>query len=203
MSGRRVVVLAGRVHAYEGHDPLAVTFGVRVLGLLGAAVVVLTNASGGINGALAPGMLMIIDDHLNLTGMNPLVGPNDERFGARFPDMTEVYARRLRDIADDTARAAGTRLPHGVYAGVVGPSYETPAEIRGLAAIGADVVGMSTVLEAIAARHMGLEVLGVSCVSNRAAGLARRPLDHRDVLETARLAESRLASLLEGVVARL
>jgi purine-nucleoside phosphorylase len=146
---------------------------------------------------------MIVDDHLNLTGANPLVGPNDERFGPRFPDMTEVYSRRLRDIADEAARAAGTPLLHGIYAGVLGPSYETPAEIRYLASAGADVVGMSTVLEAIAARHMGLEVLGISCVSNAAAGLTPQPLAHDDVLETARRAGSHVAALLEAIVGRL
>jgi purine-nucleoside phosphorylase len=203
VNGRRVAVLAGRTHAYEGHDPLAVTFGVRVLGLLGVTVLILTNAAGGIRTGLAPGTLMIVDDHLNLTGANPLVGPNDERFGPRFPDMTEVYSRRLRDIADEAARAAGTPLLHGIYAGVLGPSYETPAEIRYLASAGADVVGMSTVLEAIAARHMGLEVLGISCVSNAAAGLTPQPLAHDDVLETARRAGSHVAALLEAIVGRL
>ncbi len=160
-AGRRVLTLAGRAHFYEGHDLRTVTFATRVLGRLGVKTLVLTNAAGGINTSFTPGTLMVIDDHINLMGSNPLVGPNDDRFGVRFPDMTAVYAPRLRAIADEAAR----RLPastvrHGIYVGLHGPSYETPAEIRFLRAIGADAVGMSTVPEAIVARHMGIEVLG-------------------------------------------
>src|SRR5205085_9254414 len=154
VKGRTIAALAGRCHVYEGHDLRTVTFAVRALGLLGVKTLILINAAGGINTQFTQGALMVIDDHLNLMGANPLVGANDDRFGPRFPDMTEVYATRLRRIADEAGRAGGTRLPHGVYAALLGPSYETPAEIRYLRAIGADAVGMSTVPEAIAARHM-------------------------------------------------
>jgi purine-nucleoside phosphorylase len=203
LRGRIVAALAGRSHAYEGHDLAKVTFGIRVLGLLGVKTLVLTNAAGGINTGFAQGALMVIDDHINLMGDNPLVGPNEDRFGPRFPDMTEVYSSRLRGIADLAAQAAGLRLPHGVYAALKGPSYETPAEIRYLRAIGADAVGMSTVPEAIAARHMDIEVLGVSCISNMAAGVLPRPLDHAEVLETTRRVRGQFAALLEGIIERL
>ena len=145
---------------------------------------------------------MIIDDHINLLGGNPLAGPNDERWGPRFPDMTEVYSRRLRDVADDVARARGVTVAHGVYAAVPGPSYETPAEIRYLRTIGADAVGMSTVPEAIAARHMGLEVLGISCITNMAAGVTGQPLVHGEVIETARRVRGSFITLLEGILER-
>jgi len=201
--GRLVAALAGRCHAYEGHSPRTVTFGVRVLGLLGVRTLILTNAAGGVNTALAQGALMAIDDHLNLTGFNPLVGPNDERFGPRFPDMTDVYSPRLRTLADEAARAVGVPLAHGIYAGLLGPSYETPAEIRYLRTIGADAVGMSTVPEAIAARHMGLEVLGLSCISNMAAGVLPRPLDHAEVMETTRRVRDVFVALLEAILDRL
>jgi purine-nucleoside phosphorylase len=203
LRGRPVAVLAGRVHYYEGHDLGAVTFGVRVLATLGVRVLILTNAAGGVNLAFGEGGLMVIDDHLNLMGSNPLIGPNDERLGPRFPDMTEVYSARLRGVADDAAAAAGLTLLHGVYAAVHGPSYETPAEIRWLRTIGADAVGMSTVPEAIAARHMGLEVLGLSCIANMAAGVHPGPLDHEDVLAAAGRVAHQLAELLEEVIARL
>ena len=201
--GRRIAALAGRVHLYEGHDARTVTFAVRVLGLLGVKTLILTNAAGGINTAFGQGALMVIDDHVNLTGANPLVGENEDRFGARFPDMTEVYSARLRGIADEAGRALGLRLPHGIYAALLGPSYETPAEIRYLRTIGGDAVGMSTVPEAIAARHMGLEVLGVSCITNMAAGVLARPLDHAEVMETARRVRGQFIALLEGIVERL
>lgn len=199
----RVAALAGRVHYYEGHDLATVTFGVRVLGRLGVRCLVLTNAAGGVNPALSPGTLMAIDDHLNLFGTNPLIGANDDRFGPRFPDMTEVYSARLRALADAVAREIGIRLAHGVYAGLPGPSYETPAEIRALRTLGADAVGMSTVPEAIVARHMGLEVLGLSCITNMAAGMLPRPLDHREVMETAARIRESFAALLEGILRRL
>ena len=201
--GRLVAALAGRCHAYEGHDLGAVTLAVRSLGLLGVKTLVLTNAAGGIRHDLAPGTLMAIDDHINLLGGNPLVGKNDERFGPRFPDMTEVYSVRLRGIADRAAKALNFELAHGVYAALLGPSYETPAEIRYLRAIGADAVGMSTVPEAIAARHMGVEVLGISCITNMAAGIPPRPLDHRDVVETTRRARGQFIALLEEIVGRI
>ena len=200
---RLVAALAGRAHVYEGHDFATVTFATRVVGRLGVPVLILTSAVGGINPGLHPGDLLVIDDHINLMGGNPLVGPNDERFGPRFPDMTAIYSARLRRVADEAAAALGTALPHGVYAGLCGPSYETPAEIRYLRTIGADVVGMSTVPEAIVARHMGLEVLGLSCVSNMAAGARPQPLSHQEVLETTEGVQDRFIALLEEVIRRV
>jgi purine-nucleoside phosphorylase len=201
--GRHVLALSGRVHFYEGHPVETVTFAVRVLGRLGVKTLLLTNAAGGINTNFGEGALMVIDDHINLMGGNPLVGANDERFGPRFPDMTDVYSRRLRRLADDVGSECGATLPHGVYAGLLGPSYETPAEIRYLRTIGADAVGMSTVPEAIAARHMGLEVLGISCITNMAAGVLPQPLDHHEVMETARRVRGQFVSLLEGIIGRI
>ncbi|MGH9256324.1 MAG: purine-nucleoside phosphorylase [Vicinamibacterales bacterium] len=202
-AGKRVAALAGRVHLYEGHEAGAVVFGTRVMGRLGIRQLVLTNAAGGINTSFTPGALMIIDDHINLLGANPLAGDNDDRVGPRFPDMSEVYSKRLRRIARDAAAAKGVAITHGVYAACLGPSYETPAEIRYLRTIGADAVGMSTVPEAIAARHMGVEVLGVSCITNMAAGVLPQPLNHEDVLETARRVRGAFIGLLEGVLERL
>lgn len=201
IAGRRVAALSGRAHFYEGHDLRTVTFATRVLGVLGVKTLVLTNAAGGINTGFAPGDLMVIDDHINLLCSNPLIGPNDERFGVRFPDLTHVYSRRLRRLADDTAAAQGIALRHGVYAACHGPSYETPAEVRYLRLIGADAVGMSTVPEAIVARHMGIEVLGISCITNFAAGVLPQPLDHAEVLETAQRVRLTFIALLNGVIA--
>lgn len=201
--GKRIAALAGRCHLYEGHDTDTVTFAVRALGVLGVRMLLLTNAAGGVNTGFAQGALMVIDDHLNLTGKNPLVGPNDERFGVRFPDMTEVYSLRLRAIADRAGKDIGLLLPHGVYVALLGPSYETPAEIRYLRTIGADAVGMSTVPEAIAARHMGIEVLGISCITNMAAGVLPQPLHHEEVMATARRVRTQFIALLEGIVERL
>jgi purine-nucleoside phosphorylase len=201
--GRPVLTLAGRAHVYEGHPMPTVTFATRVLGRLGVKTLVLTNAAGGINTAFTPGTLMAIDDHINLMGSNPLIGPNEERWGVRFPDMTHVYAPRLRALADEAARGAGVELRHGVYAALHGPSYETPAEIRYLRAVGADAVGMSTVPEAIVARHMGIEVLGISCITNPAAGVLPQPLHHDEVMEVARRVSRQFIDLLEAVVARL
>lgn len=195
-----VAVLAGRVHVYEGHSLATVVFAVRVMAALGVKTLILTNAAGGVKTSFAQGALMVIDDHINLLGDNPLVGPNDERFGPRFPDMTEVYSKRMRAVADAASARVGLKLEHGVYAALLGPSYETPAEIRYLRAIGADAVGMSTVPEAIAARHMGLEVLGISCITNMAAGVLPEPLDHADVMETARRVRHAFISLLEEIV---
>jgi purine-nucleoside phosphorylase len=202
-AGRTVLTLAGRAHFYEGHDLRTVTFATRVLGRLGVKTLVLTNAAGGINTSFTPGTLMVIDDHINLMGSNPLVGPNDDRFGLRFPDMTDVYSPRLRAVADAAATAAGVAIRHGVYVALHGPSYETPAEIRFLRGIGADAVGMSTVPEAIVARHMGLEVLGISCITNPAAGVLPTPLDHREVMDVARRVGAQFIRLLEEIVARL
>jgi purine-nucleoside phosphorylase len=201
--GRTVAALSGRSHLYEGHDLRTVTFAIRVLGVLGVRTLILTNAAGGINTGFSQGALMIIDDHINLMGGNPLVGPNDDRLGPRFPDMTDVYASRLRKIADEAGRSVKLLLPHGVYVALLGPSYETPAEIRYLRAIGADAVGMSTVPEAIVARHMGLEVLGISCISNMAAGVLPHPLDHAEVMETTRRVRGEFIALLEAIIERL
>jgi purine-nucleoside phosphorylase len=198
-----VAVMAGRAHLYEGYRPDQVVFGVRVLGRLGARALVLTNAAGGINPAFQRGLLVLISDHINLQGANPLVGPNEESLGPRFPDMTEAYSIRLRQIARETAAELGIPVAEGVYAAMLGPSYETPAEIRYLRIIGADLVGMSTVPEVIAARHMGLSVLAISCVTNMAAGLAPGPLSHREVLETGEMVRDRLSRLLEALLPRI
>ena len=203
MQGRRVAVLSGRSHLYEGHELQTVVFGVRAMGLLGVKTLILTNGAGGVNSAFMQGALMVIDDHINLMGENPLAGRNDERFGVRFPDMTEVYSRRLRQVADQSARALGLDVVHGVYAALKGPSYETPAEIRYLRTIGADAVGMSTVPEAIAARHMGMEVLGISCITNMAAGMLPQPLNHDEVLASMHQVGGKFVSLLEGIVGRI
>jgi purine-nucleoside phosphorylase len=202
-AGKTIAALAGRCHLYEGHDAGTVTFAIRVMGLLGVRTVVLTNAAGGVNTGFLQGALMVIDDHINLMGMNPLVGPNDERFGPRFPDMTEVYSARLRAVADRAGKAINLLLPHGIYVALLGPSYETPAEIRYLRTIGADAVGMSTVPEAIAARHMGMEVLGISCITNMAAGILPHPLNHEDVMATARRVRGEFVALLEGILGQL
>jgi purine-nucleoside phosphorylase len=203
LAGKRVAALSGRAHFYEGHHMRVVTFATRVLGLLGVRTLILTNAAGGINLGFKPGTLMVIDDHINLMGTNPLVGENDERFGPRFPDMSEVYSKRLRTLAAETAQAQGIEIAHGVYVALHGPSYETPAEIRYLRTIGADAVGMSTAPEAIVARHMGIEVLGISCITNMAAGVLPQPLVHDEVMEVARGVRARFATLLEGVLERL
>jgi purine-nucleoside phosphorylase len=201
--GRLIAALAGRCHAYEGHDMQTVTFAVRVLGLLGVKTLILTNAAGGVNTGFLQGALMVIDDHINLMGLNPLVGDNDERFGVRFPDMTEVYSARLRAIADRAGTAVKLALPHGIYVALIGPSYETPAEIRYLRTIGADAVGMSTVPEAIVARHMKIDVLGISCITNMAAGVLPRPLDHAEVMETAARVRGHFIALLEAIIGQL
>lgn len=201
--GRRVVALSGRAHYYEGHDLRTVTFAIRVLSRLGIRTLILTNAAGGINTAFTEGALMVIDDHMNFLGSNPLVGPHDDRFGARFPDMTEVYSARLRRIADEVARDRSLAIQHGVYIAVHGPSYETPAEIRAFRTLGADAVGMSTVPEAIVARQMSMEVLGISCISNMAAGVLPQPLNHDDVMATTRRVRQEFSALLEGIIERL
>jgi purine-nucleoside phosphorylase len=203
LAGKKVAALSGRAHFYEGHDLRTVTFAARVMGVLGIKHLFLTNAAGGINVSFKPGTLMVIDDHINLLGSNPLVGPNEDRFGFRFPDMTEVYSKRLRAIADEAAAAKGLAIAHGVYVAVHGPSYETPAEIRFLRTIGADAVGMSTVPEALVARQMRIEVLGISCITNPAAGVLPKPLHHDEVMEVARRVRGEFSSLLEGVVERL
>ncbi len=203
LHGAAVLMLQGRFHYYEGHDLEAVTFPVRVLQRLGVGTLILTAATGGIRSDLHPGDLLLLADHLNLLGVNPLRGINDDRLGNRFPDMTEVYSARLRSIAREEAERLGIDVKEGVYACMPGPSYETPAEIRMLRTIGADVVGMSTVPEAIVARHAGMEVLGIALVSNAAAGVLGTPITHEEVLEAGRRAGPMLAALIAGIIARL
>jgi len=201
--GVPVIALAGRAHLYEGYTAQQAVYGVRSLAKLGVKSIVLTNAAGGINPAFAPGMLVLISDHINLQGQNPLTGPNDDSLGPRFPDMSEAYSKRFREIARRAGEEFGLTLPEGVYAGLAGPSYETPAEIRYLRAIGADLVGMSTVPETIAANHMGMKVLGISCVTNFAAGVIEQKLDHREVLEVGERMKGTMAELLRRVLPRL
>lgn len=203
VAGRRVLALSGRAHFYEGHPLTDVTFAMRVVGALGVPRVILTNAAGGINTRFATGALMLIDDHINMMGSNPLIGPSDPALGARFPDMTEVYSRRLRALATDVAASLGIPIEHGIYVAVHGPSFETPAEIRAFRVLGADAVGMSTAPEAIVARQMGLEVLGISCIANPAAGVVDAPLDHQDVMAVTARVRGQFIQLLEGIVARL
>jgi len=200
VSGVPVAVMQGRVHAYEGYDSEEVVFPIRVLGRMGVKQLVLTNAAGGINEGLKRGQLVLIADHMNWSGRNPIAGPAEERLGPRFFDMSEAYSGRLRQLAHEAARAEGFRLDEGVYLSVLGPSFETPAEIRAFRTMGADLVGMSTVQETIAARQMGIEVLGISCVTNLAAGVQAEPLSHEEVMETGRAVEAQLAGLLKRLV---
>ena len=200
VAGTPVAIMQGRVHAYEGYTPDEVTFPIRVLGRLGITTLVITNAAGGIRRDLKQGQLILLCDHINLTGRNPLAGPNDERLGARFFDMSEPYAKRLRLVAHATARQLGIPLTEGVYLGLSGPSFETPAEIRAFRGWGADLVGMSTVHEVIVARHMGVEVLGISCVTNMAAGILDQPINHEEVMETGARVQKELTSLLVGLL---
>ena len=200
--GKRVAVLSGRVHLYEGWTPQQVVFGVRVMGLLGVKVLVLTNAAGGIRESWRPGMQVFITDHINLQGVNPLTGPNDDSLGPRFPDMSEAYDRQLLALARATAKEVGMDAGEGVYAAMLGPSFETPAEIGFLRTIGADLAGMSTVPEVIAARHMGMRVLAISMVTNMAAGMQAK-LSHDEVLETGKASAAELRRFLEAFLARL
>lgn len=199
LDGVDVAVLAGRAHLYEGYSARQVVFGVRLLGALGVRSFIFTNAAGGINPDYQRGALVLISDHINLQGTNPLAGLNDDALGPRFPDMSEAYSKRYREIA----RELDPELTEGVYAAVLGPSYETPAEIRYLRAIGADLVGMSTVPEVIAANHLGAKVLAISCVTNMAAGILPQKIDHQEVLETGRMVRDRLIRLLKAVVPRI
>jgi len=199
----RVAMLQGRFHYYEGHDLDAVTFPARVLRALGVRTLILTAATGGIDPAFRPGDLVCLSDHLNLLGANPLRGPNDDRLGPRFPDMTAVYSPHLRAIAAEEAARLGLALHQGVYACLPGPSYETPAEIRMLRSLGAGVVGMSTVPEAIVARHAGMDVLAFALVTNAAAGITGATITHVEVLEAGREAGQRLGGLIEAVVGRI
>ena len=201
VSGVPVMAMQGRVHYYEGYSLEEVTFPIRTFKLLGVKTLILTNAAGGIDVQLSQGALMVISDHLNLMGVNPLRGKNDERFGPRFPDMSEVYARDLQELASEEARALGITARRGVYAALAGPSYETPAEIHMLRAFGADAVGMSTVPEAVVARHMGMKVLGISCITNMAAGISEAPINHEEVMETGQKVRESFTKLLRRVIA--
>jgi purine-nucleoside phosphorylase len=198
-----VAGMQGRVHLYEGYSAKEVVFPIRVFARMGIKAVILTNAAGGIKRELSQGRLVVISDHINLQGANPLTGPNDERFGLRFHDMTAAYDRRFREMAVGEGKRMGMEMYEGVYAAVAGPSYETPAEIRYLRTIGADLVGMSTVPEVIAARHSGIRVLGISCVTNAAAGILDQPLNHVEVLETAERVKVQFIALLKAVVPRI
>jgi purine-nucleoside phosphorylase len=188
------------VHLYEGYSVQDVAFPVRVFARMGVKAVILTNAAGGIKKEFKQGQLVVISDHINLQGANPLMGANEEKFGPRFPDMSAAYDKTFRELALAEGRRLGIELSEGVYAALAGPSYETPAEIRYLRTIGADLVGMSTVPEVIAARHAGLRVLGISCVTNAASGILNQPLDHKEVLETAERAKGQFITLLRGVI---
>jgi len=195
-----VAAMQGRVHLYEGYSSNEVAFPMRVFGRMGIRAVILTNAAGGINLEYNQGALVVISDHINLQGNNPLAGPNDDRLGPRFPDMTQAYCKPYREITLQAARRLGKTVHQGVYAGLLGPSYETPAEIRYLRTIGADLVGMSTIAEVIAARHMGLKVLAISCVTNMAAGISDEVLNHEDVLATCERVKGDFVALLRAVL---
>jgi len=198
-----VAVMAGRAHLYEGNTPAQATFGVRVLGALGVQSMVFTNAAGGINTMLEVGGLALISDHINLQGCNPLCGPNEDSLGPRFPDMSEAYSRAYREIAKEVAAELCIYMPECVYAAMLGPSYETPAEIRFLRAIGADLVGMSTAPEVIVANHMGMKVLAVSCVTNMAAGISPHKIQHEEVLEAGERVRETLVKFLKAVLPRI
>lgn len=201
--GKNVVCMQGRFHYYEGYSMKQVVFPVYIMKQLGVRTLIVTNAAGAINKSFSPGDLMLISDHINLMGTNPLIGRNDDKLGPRFPSMTEGYSLKLRDIAKTAAANSQINLQEGVYAALTGPSYETPAEIRFLRIIGADAVGMSTVPEVIAANHCGMEVLGISCITNMASGVTEKPLDHDEVIETSRKASERFITLVKSVIALL
>jgi purine-nucleoside phosphorylase len=203
LAGVPVVVMAGRIHLYEGYTAQQVVFPVRTMSHLGAQTLVVTNAAGGVNLDFREGCLMLISDHINLTGQNPLVGAHEARLGARFPDMTQAYHPDLRVLAHNVAREQHLSLAEGVYLGLLGPSYETPAEIRMARMLGADAVGMSTVMEVIAANHVGMRVLGISCITNMAAGILLRTLTEEEVLETAASVRAEFVALVTEIIRRL
>jgi purine-nucleoside phosphorylase len=198
-----VAAMQGRVHSYEGYSAKEVVFPMRVFGRMGIQSAILTNAAGGINLEFKQGALVLIRDHINLQGSNPLIGANDDRFGPRFPDMTQAYWKPYLEIALAEAKRLGIEIREGVYAALSGPSYETPAEIRYLRTIGADLVGMSTVPEVIVARHMGIRVLGISCVTNMAAGILDQPIDHSEVMETGERVKTQFVALLRAIIPRI
>ncbi len=203
LHGKRIAMMRGRFHYYEGYTTQDITLPVRVMQALGVRTLIVTNAAGGVNTGYVPGDLMVISDCINMTGANPLFGPNLDAFGPRFPDMSKAFTPELRAIAHQCAEAAGLTLREGVYAQMTGPCYETPAEIRMLRILGADAVGMSTVPEVIVARHGGLQILGISCITNMAAGILDQPLNHAEVMETGERVKSTFRALLDDVVARL
>jgi purine-nucleoside phosphorylase len=203
LSDTRVVAMQGRFHFYEGYSFDKVTFPVRVMKELGVEILIVTNAAGGVNESFSPGDLMIITDHINNMGQNPLIGPNDSRLGARFPDMSDAYTKELRNIAKEIAANLKIEIKEGVYVGNTGPSYETPAEIKMLRALGGDAVGMSTVPEVIVARHSGMKVLGISCISNMAAGILDQPLTHDEVIETTERVKANFLSYIKELVGNI
>lgn len=203
LQGRNVVLMRGRFHMYEGYEPERTALPVRVMKALGVTTLLVTNAAGGVNLSYKPGNLMLISDHINMTGRNPLIGPNDNALGVRFPDMSDAYSSRLRKIAKETAAELGFQVQEGVYVGLLGPNYETPAEIRMFRTLGVDAVGMSTVSEVIVARHSGIEVLGISCISNMAAGILDQPLSHEEVMETTELVKEQFLSLVLTIIPKM
>ncbi|NOU89500.1 purine-nucleoside phosphorylase [Paenibacillus sp. LMG 31460] len=203
IQGKQVLVMKGRFHAYEGYGAETVSFPVRVMKELGLETLIVTNAAGGINESYQVGDLMVISDHLNLTYRNPLIGPNDSALGVRFPDMSEAYSKRLRKLAHEVAASQNFHLQEGVYVGLLGPNYETPAEIRMFRTLGGDSVGMSTVPEVIVARHAGIEVLGFSCISNMASGILDQPLSHAEVMETTEKVKPKFLKLVLGIIEAL
>ncbi|MCE5169657.1 purine-nucleoside phosphorylase [Paenibacillus profundus] len=203
IEGRTVVMMKGRFHMYEGYGPELTAFPVRVMKAIGVEKLLVTNAAGGINTAFQPGDLMLIQDHLNMTGCNPLIGPNDNRLGVRFPDMSTAYSPRLRQLAKEIAGEQQCSLQEGVYVGLLGPNYETPAEIRMFRTLGGDAVGMSTVSEVIVAKHTGMEVLGISCISNMAAGILDQPLSHAEVMETAERVKETFLKLVLAIIPKM
>lgn len=200
LEGKSVVVMSGRLHLYEGHEAQKVAFPIRVMKELGIESMIVTNAAGGVNETFEPGDLMVIKDHVNLMFRNPLIGPNDNDWGPRFPDMSEAYDSKLRQLAHQVAKEQGFQLCEGVYCAVLGPSYETPAEIRMIRKLGGDAVGMSTVPEVIVARHAKIRVLGISCISNMAAGILPQPLSHEEVMETANQVKDKFIKLVKGII---
>ncbi|UJF31203.1 purine-nucleoside phosphorylase [Paenibacillus hexagrammi] len=203
IQGKQVLIMKGRFHAYEGYGAETVSFPVRVMKELGVETLIVTNAAGGINESYHVGDLMVISDHLNLTYRNPLIGPNDNALGVRFPDMSEAYSKRLRKLAHEVAASQDFSLQEGVYVGLLGPNYETPAEIRMFRTLGGDAVGMSTVPEVIVARHAGIEVLGFSCISNMASGILDQPLSHAEVMETTEKVKPKFLKLVLGIIEAL
>ncbi|MDQ0858538.1 purine-nucleoside phosphorylase [Bacillus sp. V2I10] len=201
LKGANVVAMQGRFHFYEGYDMKKVTFPVRVLKEMGVKTIIVTNAAGGVNESFEPGDLMIISDHINNMGTSPLIGPNDSDLGVRFPDMSQAYSRELRTLAENAASELGIKVQEGVYVGNTGPAYETPAEVRLARVLGGDAVGMSTVPEVIVANHAGMKVLGISCISNMAAGILDQPLSHDEVMETTEKVKANFLNLVKKIVA--